>query len=357
MRCLAATFVGVLVLAAGAACAPADEPFAPEVNPLPEIPAGLDGSRLVIPADNPMTPEKVALGWQLFYDPRLSADETISCSSCHLAEYGFGDPDPISLGVNNRRGRRNSNPVVNAAFSATQFWDGSAATLEEQALGPLVDPVEMANTLRGVELRLNRIPAYRAQFASVFGSEEITADNVGRAFAAFERVVLSGNSPWDRYQAGEETAVDESVVRGFAVFEGKGGCSQCHMDEVFTDSPYDIYHNIGVRLDRSTPDWGRFEVTGAEEDRGAFKTPTLRNVAQSGPYMHDGSIATLAEVIDLYNQGGEPNDWLDPLIGTPLGLTDEEKADLLAFLESLTGEYSAEWITRSPALPPDIEEE
>lgn len=348
----------LLLIGAAAACGPAEpEPFEPVIHPIPDVPMGLDGSKMVIPADNPMTPEKVALGWQLFYDPRLSADETRSCASCHMAEYAFGDPDAVSLGVNDRRGRRNSNPVVNAAFNATQFWDGRSATLEEQALGPLTDPVEMANTLRGVELRLNRIPGYRAQFAAVFGNEEITADNVGKAIAAFERVVLAGNAPWDRYQAGDESAVSEAAVRGFEVFEGKGSCRPCHLDEVFTDSPYDIYHNIGVRLDRSNPDWGRYEVTGLEEDRGAFKTPTLRNVAQSAPYMHDGSLATLEEVIDLYDLGGEPNEWLDPLIGTPLGLTDQEKADLLAFLQSLTGEYPAEWITQAPPLPPDVEEE
>ena len=348
----------VLILAAATACgAPEPEVFEPVVHPVPDVPLGLDPAKMIVPTDNPTTPEKVALGWQLFYDPRLSADESLSCNSCHLAEYGFGDPDPVSLGVNGARGRRNSNPVVNAAFNASQFWDGRAATLEEQALGPLVDPVEMANTLRGVELRLNRIPGYRAQFATVFGSEEITAENVGKALAAFQRVVLSGNSPWDRYQAGDESAVSEAAVRGFVVFEGKGGCSQCHLDELFTDSQYDVYHNIGVRLDKSNPDWGRYELTGQDEDRGAFKTPTLRQVAQTAPYMHDGSIATLEGVIDLYDRGGEPNDWLDPLIGTPLGLTDDEKADLLAFLESLTGEYSAEWITSAPPLPPDVEEE
>jgi len=354
---LSASIASTLLLVGAFACAPAEKPFEPVVHPIPEVPLGLEAQMMPIPDDNPMTPEKVALGWQLFYDPRLSADESISCGSCHRAQYGFGDPDSVSLGVNNARGRRNSNPISASAYNATQFWDGRAPSLEAQALGPLTDPVEMANTLRGVELRLNRIPGYRAQFMAVFGSEEITAENVGKAIASFERVLVAGNSPWDRWVAtSDESVVSEAARRGFDVFEGKGGCAQCHVDAVFTDAPYDGYHNIGVRLDRSKPDWGRFEVTGEEADRGAFKTPSLRNVAQSAPYMHDGSIATLEEVVALYNRGGEPNEWLDPLIGEPLGLTDQEKADLVEFLRSLTGDYP-EWTKQAPPLPPDVEEQ
>jgi cytochrome c peroxidase len=345
--------VATLIVALGA-CAPAETPFAPEIHPIPDAPLGIDASQMVVSSNNPLSPEKVALGWQLFYDPRLSADESISCASCHIAEFGFGDPDAVSLGVNNARGRRNSNPVINSAFNASQNWDGKAATLEDQALLPLVDPVEMANTTLGVEIRLNRIPGYRAQFATVFGTEEIEIENVTQALAAFERVLLAGNSPWDQWTTTrDESVISEAARRGHDVFIGKGGCSQCHVGALFTDAPSDQYHNIGVKLDRSNPDWGRFEVTGEEADRGAFKTPTLRNVAQTAPYMHDGSIATIEEVIDLYNVGGVPNDWLDPKIGMPLGLTDDEKADLLAFLQSLTGEVP-EWTTRAPELPPDV---
>lgn len=348
--------IAALTLVLVGACAPAVEVFEPEVRPIPDVPLGLDESMLVVPADNPMTPEKVALGWQLFYDPRLSADGSIACSGCHIAEYGFGDPDPISLGVNSARGRRNSNPVLNAAFNATQFWDGRAPSLEAQALGPLTDPVEMAATLRAVELRLQRVPGYRAQFAAVFGDEEITADQIAKAIASFERVVLAGDSPWDRWVAtGDEPAVSGAARRGHELFMGKAGCSQCHVGSTFTDAPFGLYHNVGVGMDSSAPDFGRYEVTGDDADRGAFKTPTLRNVAQTAPYMHDGSIATLEEVIDFYNAGGVPNAWLDPRITGPLGLTDEEKSDLLEFLRSLTGE-TPNWAGRAPALPPDIEE-
>ena len=355
LRPLGVVATAVLLLASASACAPAETPFEPEIQPIPELPLGLQAGLLTIPEDNPMTPEKVALGWQLFYDARLSADESISCAFCHIAEYGFGDPDAVSLGVNAARGRRNSNPVINAAYNATQFWDGRAGSLEEQALGPITDPVEMASTLQGLETRLGRIPGYRTQFAAVFGSEEITADNVGKAIAAFERVVLAGNSPWDRWVDSQDPdTVSESARRGHVVFRGRGGCAQCHVGSVFTDSPFGQYHNIGVRFKGDQPDLGRYEVTAEDRDRGAFKTPTLRNVAQTAPYMHDGSIATLEEVVALYDAGGEDNEWLDRRI-RPLGLSDQEKTDLVAFLRSLTGEVP-EWTTRAPALPPDIEE-
>lgn len=350
-----ALMIAALALLVGGCAPAAEEVFEPEIPALPSVPLGLDDTFLVVPADNPMTPEKVALGWQLFYDPRLSGDESISCATCHIAEFGFGDPDPISLGVNNARGRRNSNPVLNAAFSASQYWDGRAASLEEQALGPLRDPVEMAATLRTVELRLTRIPGYQAQFAAIFGTEEVTADQVGKAIAAFERVLLAGNSPWDRWVSKQdETAVSESARRGHELFMGRAGCSQCHVGSVFTDSPYGLYHNIGVGMDSDAPDYGRFEVTGEDVDRGAFKTPSLRNVAQTAPYMHDGSIATLDEVVAFYARGGVPNPWLDPKMA-PVDLSEQEKADLIEFMRSLTGEVP-EWTKRAPPLPPDAEE-
>lgn len=351
-----AALVVALLLGTLAGCAASEKPFVPEVQPLPDMPLGLQTIAMDIPADNPMTPEKVALGWQLFYDPRLSADDSIACATCHIAMFGYGDPDAVSLGVNNARGRRNSNPVLNSAFNASQFWDGRASTLEDQALGPLTDPMEMANTLLGVEIRLNRIPAYREQFAAVFGSEEITAANVARALAAFQRVIIAGNSPWDRYTVnGEQDAVSDAARRGFELFSGKAGCSRCHSGANFTDSGSVVFHNTGFGMRDAKLDLGRFEVTGEEADRGAFKTPTLRNVAQTAPYMHDGSIATLEEIIDFYDAGGLANEWLDPLLGVPLGLTPEEKADLLEFLRALTGEV-VEWAGRAPALPPDIEE-
>jgi cytochrome c peroxidase len=242
-------------------------------------------------------------------------------------------------------------PIINSAFHQTQFWDGRTPTLEEQALGPVANPVEMANRLENMIATLNTIPGYRQQFLAIFGSEEITEENVGKAIATFERVIQSGNSPWDRYTVGrDETAVSEAAKRGHELHMGKAGCSQCHVGVNFTDAPFGLYHNIGVGMDAEEPDLGRYVVTGEEADKGAFKTPTLRDVALTAPYMHDGSQATLEEVLEFYDVGGHPNEWLDPKM-RPLNLTEEEEADLIAFMEALTGEVP-EWSKRAPKLPP-----
>ncbi|MFQ5743932.1 MAG: cytochrome-c peroxidase [Acidobacteriota bacterium] len=342
-----------IIALGGLACAPVEPVFEPEIAEIPPLPLGLDAGLLKVPEDNPMTAEKVALGWQLFYDPRLSSDESVSCASCHLPEAGFADPRPGSVGVGGGVGSRNAPPVINAAFNANQFWDGRAASLEEQVFGPVQNPIEMANTLEACEDRLNEIPGYGEQFEAVFGSERITAEMVGKAIASFERVVLSGNSPWDRWvETHDESVVSDAVRRGNELFRGKAGCSQCHLGTNFTDAPFDLYHNIGVGMDDPEPDLGRYNETQRQEDRGAFKTPTLRNVADTAPYMHDGSVATLEEVIEFYDRGGEPNLWLDPKM-KPLELTEQEKQDLLAFLLALTGEVP-EWTRRAPRLPADI---
>jgi cytochrome c peroxidase len=351
--CLAA--VAGIVALGGLACAPAEPAFEPEIPDIPDLPLGLDANMMQIPDDNPITAEKVALGWQLFYDPRLSLDGTISCASCHQPEHAFGDPEQFSTGVDKKFGNRNAMPIINSAFHQTQFWDGRTPTLEEQALGPVANPVEMANRLDNLIATLNTIPGYRQQFLAVFGSEEITEENVGKAIATFERVMQSGNSAWDQYVAGDREAVSEAAIRGHELHMGKAGCSQCHVGVNFTDAPFGLYHNIGVGMDAEEPDLGRFVVTGEEADKGAFKTPTLRDVVLTAPYMHDGSQETLEEVIFFYIQGGHPNDWLDPKI-SPLDLSDEEVADLLAFLETLTGEVP-EWSKRAPALPPSPAEE
>lgn len=339
--------VAVLVVA----CGPAAPAFEPEIPELPDVPLGLQANQLQVPDDNPMTPEKAALGWQLYYDARLSRDGSVSCASCHRPDAGFADPRRVSEGVDYKVGTRNSPTVINAALNASQFWDGRAASLEEQCLGPIQNPVEMASSLDLVVDTVSAIPGYRRQFRDVFGSEEVTADRIAKAVASFERVVLSGNAPFDRWLHGDEDdAMSESAIRGQELFRGKAGCSQCHLGNNFTDAAFDLYHNLGVGMDAEEPDPGRYEVTGAEKDRGAFKTPTLRNVTETAPYMHDGSVATLEEVIELYDRGGEPNPWLSPKI-RPLGLTDQEKADLLAFMEALTGEVP-EWTRRVPPLPP-----
>ena len=248
-------------------------------------------------------------------------------------------------------GGRQAPPVINAAFNESQFWDGRSASLEDQALGPIQNPIEMAFTLGGVEERLNEIPGYRQQFQQVFGADRIDASMVGQAIATFERTVLAGNSPWDRWEQLRDTAaVSDAALRGGELARGKARCTACHVGSSFTDATADLYHNIGVGMSNPEPDLGRYVVTEQEGDQGAFKTPTLRNVAETAPYMHDGSVATLAEVLDYYDRGGEPNAWLDQKM-RPLGLTDQEKEDLLAFLGSLTGEVP-EWAGRAPRLPP-----
>ncbi len=327
--------------------------FTPEVPEIPPVPLGLDADLVKVLEGTAITPQAVALGWQLFYDPRLSRDETISCASCHVAQAGFADPRPGSVGVGGAVGGRNAPPVINAAFNASQFWDGRSPSLEDQALGPVQNPIEMANTLEDMEARLNGIAGYRQQFTQVFGAERISADLVAQAIAAFERVVLSGNSPWDRWEYERDTAaVSDAARRGEELFRGEARCAQCHTGSNYTDADAGLFHNIGVGMSVPEPDLGRFIVTGREEDRGAFKTPTLRNISETAPYMHDGGVATLEAVIDFYERGGEPNPWLDPKMRPINDLTDQQKQDLLAFLEALTGTVP-EWTKRAPRLPPD----
>jgi cytochrome c peroxidase len=356
MRRIPTIGLAILVVAFSFGCTPAEKLFEPEIPNLPELPLGLDASALNVPEDNPLTPAKVALGWQLYYDTRLSVDGSVSCATCHSPEFGFADQRHVSTGISGYQGGRNSPTVINAAFSATQFWDGRAASLEEQALGPIENPVEMGNTVERVVETLSGIDGYQRQFAAVFGRSTITPEMVGKAIAAFERTVLSGNSDWDRWLAThDESVISESARRGEVLFRGKAGCAQCHLGFNFTDATFDLYHNIGIGMHLSDPDLGRYEVTGVDADRGAFKTPTMRNITQTAPYMHGGRVATLEEVIDIYDQGGMPNEWLDPKM-SPLNLTDEEKADLLAFMEALTGELP-EFTLRAPRLPPDPDEE
>jgi len=343
----------VLVLASSACGRAEPSPFVPEIPELPVFPEELDIDLFWVPEDNPITAEKVALGWQLFYDPRLSADDTISCASCHLPDAGFADPRPGSVGVGGAVGGRNAPTVINAMFSEALFWDGRAGSLEEQAVGPIMNSIEMANTLEAMEARLAEIPGYREQFEAVFGAEQITAELVGKAIATFERMVVSANSPWDRsLLTGDESLVSDAAHRGNALFNDKAGCSQCHVVTNVDSVPTDLYQNTGVGMDKDEPDPGRYAHSGAEEDRGAFKVPALRNVTETAPYMHDGSLATLEDVMLYYEKGGEPNDWLDEKM-KPLEITDEERQDLLAFLEALTGEVPA-FTKRAPRLPPSV---
>ena len=286
------------------------------------------------PKDNPYSKAKVELGRLLYFDRRLSADGSLSCATCHHPKYAFSDNATTSTGIRGQKGGRNAPTVFNRAYSLAQFWDGRAATLEEQAKGPMANPIEMGNTHDAIVSKLKNIEGYKAQFAKVFGSEEITIDNVAKAIATFERTVLSGNSPYDRYKAGDKKALTAQQIRGLQVFQDKAKCDQCHEGINFTTN---AYHNLGVGTDKPDPDVGRYAVTKNPQDWGAFKTPTLREIANTAPYMHDGSLKTLQEVVEYYDKGGIPNKNLDEKI-KPLKLTTEDKAALVAFLKALSGE-------------------
>lgn len=275
---------------------------------------------------------KARLGAQLFFDPRLSADATVSCATCHIPEQAWANHQRFDIGVHHRVGNRNSGTILNASRMSYQFWDGRARSLEEQAWGPILNPVEMGATLEGVLTKLQSIPGYRAQFRRLFQTK-VTQAGVAQALAAFERTLVSGASPYDRYLQGHRRALSPSARRGLDIFEGKGGCFRCHQGADLSDQNF---ANVGVGQAETTPDRGREAITGDPEDRGQFKTPSLRNVALTWPYFHDGSAPTLDAVIDFYDRGGLPNEDQDPRI-SPLELTPEEKRDLKAFLEALTG--------------------
>lgn len=302
-----------------------------------EYPLPLGIPELIIPEDNPITPEKVALGKKLYFDKRLSLDDTVSCATCHDPEKAFADAAPVSTGIKGQKGRRSAPTVLNAALYDLQFWDGRAPTLEEQAKQPITNPIEMGMPSHDALVeKLKGIEEYRQDFQKTFG-EEITIDNIVKAIASFERTLIAGNSPFDRFMyGGDEKAISDLAKKGLEVFREKGRCLTCHefigSFALFTDNKF---HNIGVGMDKPEPDLGRYEVTKEDKDKGAFKTPTLRNIALTAPYMHDGSKATLEEVVDLYDKGGEPNLHLSGEI-RPLKLTEEEKKALVEFMKSLT---------------------
>ena len=307
------------------------------IQPIPASPLGID-----IRLDRlrePPTPETVRLGRWLFYDERLSADGTVSCGTCHRPENAFSEPKPVSTGVHGQKGTRKAPTIVNLSRSLypSLFWDGRAATLEAQALLPVVNPIEMGNSMEGALQTLRSIEGYRKYFEEAFGSREITAERVAAAIADYERTRLSGNSPWDRWTAGDADALSDEAQLGRQVFFGKGRCTRCHNAPDFTD---DEFHNEGVGWVSETQsfvDEGRFAVSELGTDHGAFKTPTLRDVSLHPPFMHDGSIATLREVVEHYNRGGNPNPYLDPDI-EPLDLKEVELDGLVAFLQALAGE-------------------
>jgi cytochrome c peroxidase len=272
------------------------------------IPLGLD-LYLPAPEDNPLTPEKIAIGRELFFDKRLSRDGSVSCASCHDPERAFSDGRTLAVGVFGREGRRNAPALINRAYGRLFFWDGRVPTLEEQVLKPIQDANEMDMTLSEAAARVG-----------------LPADDISHALASFVRSILSGDSPYDRFIDGDRTALTAEEQTGLQIFRGRGNCTACHVGPNFSD---ERLHNTGVA-------WREGKLTDVGAGQGNFKTPTLREVARTAPYMHDGSLATLEQVVDFYSDGGRANPKLDPEIRR-LNLSSEEKRTLTAFLRSLTG--------------------
>lgn len=310
---------------------------APGGDTPPAPPLGLPAVQW--PDDNPYSAEKVELGRLLYFDPRLSG-EKISCASCHAPEKAFTDGEAFSTGIGGQKGGRSAPTVINRAYSTQQFWDGRADSLEEQAKGPIANPLEMtaektADAAHAASVkRLKAVPGYVKRFETVFGTKNLNIDHVAKAIATYERTVYSGNAPYDRYNAGDKKAMTPGQIRGMNVFFNKAACDSCHLGFNFTDGSY---VNIGIGMDKPKPDLGRYGVSARDEDRGAFKTPTLREIEHTGPYMHDGSLKTLEEVVEHYNKGGIKNPQLDQRM-KPLNLSAQDKQDLIAFLKALSGE-------------------
>ena len=304
---------------------------------LPKVPLGVQGDYKTLAFA--VTPEKVRLGRWLFFEKRLSADASISCASCHRPENAFSEPTPHSKGVGGHEGNRKAPTFVNGAWPLFPvfFWDGRAPSLIEQAKGPIANPIEMAMTHEKVSLAIAAVPGYRRAFASAFGDDHVTIDRIAEAIAAYESTRVSGNSAFDRFDAGDTKALSPEAARGRALFFGKAQCNQCHFGWNFTDSQF---HNLGIGWDKKKKafaDVGRAKISGKKEDTGAFKTPTLREVSRHAPYMHDGSLATLRDVVQHYDKGGIPNPWLDKKV-FKLKLSAQEVDDVVAFLKSLDGE-------------------
>jgi cytochrome c peroxidase len=346
-----------------------------------ELPLGLaaGASQIYIPKDNPLTRAKIELGRQLYFDPRLSADGKISCATCHAPESGWAKQTRFGVGIGGLTGGRNSPTSYNRLLSKEQFWDGRADSLEDQAIGPIANPIEMGFTHDECVGNLKKIPGYVLQFNKIFPGEGISIKTVGKAIAAFERVIVTGPSPADYYEplvsfqktfkaeladlesfkadspdefeqyqamkkASDAHPISDSAKRGRDLFFGKANCTACHVGANFSDEKY---HNLGVGMDAAKPDLGRYEVTKKDADRGAFKTPTVRNVTQTAPYMHDGSQQTLEEVVEWYDKGGHPNPHLSDKM-KKLNLTAQEKKDLVEYMKALTGPFPKVATARLP---------
>ena len=304
--------------------------FTPDVQPLPKQLTTY--SPMEIPADNPLTAEKAALGRQLFFDERLSGDGTRSCYSCHVCEKGLTDGLPKSIGAFGKQLPRSSPTLWNIGYHKEFYWDGRSPSLEKQAMAAWTG-ANMGAKADQIVAKLNKLEGYRSQFRKVFGADA-NADNVVKAIADFERTIITGDTPWDHWRAtgGDESRMSPEVRRGWNIFQAIK-CNNCHDGVLFTDFQY---HNVGIGMDQKEPDVGRFKVTNNPKDTGAFKTPTLRDIAKSAPYFHDGSVATLEEAVDLMLAGGKPNQYLDKTNLQKHDLLPDQKADLIAFLKSLS---------------------
>lgn len=323
------------------AAAPAWEIENP-VRPLPVPPLGSGADFSLVPW---VTPGKARLGRWLFFDPRLSADGRVSCASCHRPEHGFSEPTPVSTGVGGRKGMRKAQPILNAAFPVfpVWFWDGRATSLAEQAAMPIANPAEMGSTHALAVATVAGLAGYRRYFREAFGDERIDIERISQAIAAYEATRLSGNSRYDRFDAGDPGALGPEERRGRDLFFGRAGCVQCHLGPGLSDASF---HNLGVGWREPPPgtppaegfaDKGRYAVTGDPADTGAFKTPTLRDVSRRAPYMHDGSVPDLRASVLHYVRGGVRNPWLSERI-VPTPLSGAEVDALVAFLRALDGE-------------------
>ena len=333
LLCLA---VCLAISLARLAAAPSEE----KAPPITEVNAQILGPEpigplppVVAPPNNPPSSAKILLGKMLYFDARLSADKTVSCATCHDPAMGWSDAGPTSKGIRGQMGGRRAPPVSNAAYMPLQFWDGRAPSLEEQAKGPIQNPIEMGNTHEAMIRTVDHIPGYVQLFRSVFGEGPMTVQQVADAIAAFERTVVTTDSRFDRYMRGDHQALTPLEQQGLEIFNGKGHCTSCHWGPNFSDGRF---HNLGVPdKDPKNPDLGRYVVTKNPRDKGAFKTPTVRDAALRAPYLHNGSEKTLESLIEFYNLGGGHDPNLDPLM-VPLGLTSREIQALVAFIKSLT---------------------
>ncbi len=305
---------------------------------------------VLVPPDNPQTLEKILLGKKLYYDTRLSNDNTISCATCHDPQKGWSDAGPTSVGINGQRGGRRAPPVSNSAHSPLQFWDGRAPSLEEQAKGPIANPIEMGNTHEVMIKTVSGIPGYVAEFKQVFGTSEIGLDQVAQAIAAYERTIVTTDSPFDRFIQGDISSLTPQERKGLEVFNGKGHCTACHWGGNFSDGRF---HNLGVMPAAGAKfDDGRYAVTKNPADKGKFKTPTIRDAALRAPYLHNGTEKSLEDVVRLYNTGGGKDGAnIDPLM-VPLNLSESEIKALVAFMDRALISTNPSVANEKP-IPPD----